>query len=1079
MLHRALRRDALREIRRSPARFLSIFAIVAIGAGLFAGIKGTAPDMKYTADQYYDQYQMMDIRVLSTLGLVPDDIAAIRSVAGVESVQPGYFVDVTTTVKSTEYVFRVHSLPAAASTGGQYLNMPKLVAGRMPANPGECVIETNRNISFGLGIGDTMTVSSGKAEDLSKTLATSQYTIVGTVVSPYYLTFQREPSDIGSGRVNLFMMVGEREFLYPVYTEALVSAAGARALDSYSTEYSDLVDKVISRLENLGTERVSLRLASIKADATAKLDQGKAEFATSEADYNKQIADGQAQLTDASNKLAAGRATLDTEKKNYEQSIAGYDTAIAQMSTAVAQGESQYAQAKSAYDSAASQLASVSGTLDSAITQMTQVRDNASRQIDSLQQQLDDPTLTDQQRTQLQQQLGAETTLLDLTNQALAAAGSADSAIKTPLVTAKSQLQRAASQLSAARTQLNQTRAARNELATTAPAKFAAAEKELADRQAQYEASAATFEIKKAGGAESLQAAQEKIIRAEDDIAGLAEPTWYVLDRTKVYSYADYASTADRMDAIAALFPVFFFAVAALVCLTTMTRMVDEQRTSIGTYKALGYSSPAIAFKYVSYAALASVLGGVVGVAVGIKVFPRIIFDSWAMMYELPPMSETPQWPLLVLTVVVAAVLITATSYAAVRNELTAVPATLMRPRAPKAGKVILLERFTGLWRRLSFSQKVTMRNIFRYKKRFFMTVIGVAGCAALLVAGLGLSDSIGQIVTRQYGDIFHNDVNVRLAPTISDAGEKAVMRQLAGDPAVKGTLELAQLNATVKGPDSDIAATMITPLDERLFPDYVRLRDRVTQTPIALPDSGVVITEKLAKELGVHVGDRITAEAGSGTFKKLTVAGITENYLFHYIYLSKASYLEMYRLEPKASGLMIQLSDKSAQNRIGSELIQSGRAASVFYYSDASDKFTETVKSLTTIVWAMVISAGLLAFVVLYNLTNINLSERVREIATIKVLGFRNREVAAYVYRESLLLTLIGGLAGLLVGIGLHRAIMASIEQDNVMFGDYVSGVSFLLALGITLLFGVLVSLVMYRKLTGIKMVESLKSVE
>lgn len=1079
MLSRALLRDALREVFRSPARFLSIFAIVAIGAALFSGIKGTAPDMKYTADQYYDQYRMMDVRVMSTLGLVPEDIAALRSVDGVESVQPGYFVDVTTTVKSTEYVFRVHSLPAEASTGGQYLNMPKLVSGRMPTGPGECVIETNRNIPFGLGIGDTMTVSSGKTEDLSNTLATTHYTIVGTVVSPYYLTFQREPSDIGSGRVNLFMMVSADEFRYPVYTEALVSVAGARALNSYSTEYSDLIDKVISRVENLGTERASLRLASIKAEATAKLDAGKAELATQEADYNTQIADGQAQLTEASNKLAAGRATLASERKNYDQAIAGYDTAIAQMSTQVAQGESQFSQAQSAYDSAASQLDSASSELDSATSQMILVRENANAQIDSLNEQLADSSLTDEQRSQLQQQLDAETTLVDLADQALGAAGSMDSAINTPMASAKSQLQAAASQLTAARTQLNQTKAARNQLAATAPAKFAAAETEIADGQAAYDTSLAEFETKKAEGAQALRDAREKIIRAEDDIASLSEPTWYVLDRSKVYSYADYASTADRMDAIAALFPVFFFAVAALVCLTTMTRMVDEQRTSIGTYKALGYGSPAIAFKYVSYAALASILGGVVGVAVGIRVFPRIIFDSWAMMYELPQMSETDQWPLLVLTVLVATVLITVTSYAAVRNELTAVPATLMRPRAPKAGKVILLERIPALWRRLSFSQKVTMRNIFRYKKRFFMTVIGVAGCAALLVAGLGLSDSIGRIVTRQYGDIFHNDVNVRLVPTISDLAEQSTLRQLAADPAVKGTLELSQLNATVKGPKSDIAATMITPLDGTRFPDFVRLRDRVTQNPLRLPDSGVVITEKLAKDLGVGVGDRISAEVGSGTFKKLTVAGITENYLFHYIYLSKASYLEMYRLEPKVSGLMIQLSDPSAQTRIGTDLIQSGRAASVFYYSDASDQFNETVKSLTTIVWAMVISAGLLAFVVLYNLTNINLSERVREIATIKVLGFRNREVAAYVYRESLLLTLIGGLVGLLVGIGLHRAIMTSIEQDNVMFGDYVSLVSFLLALGITLLFGGLVSLVMYRKLTGIKMVESLKSVE
>lgn len=1075
----ALLRDAVREIRRSPARFLSIFAIVAIGAGLFAGIKGTAPDMKFTADQYYDQYRMMDIRVLSTLGLVDSDIDAIRAVPGVESVQPGYFVDVTTTVASTEFVLRVHSLPAAEATDGAYLNMPRLVSGRMPDGPGECVVETSRNISLGLGIGDSITLSSGKAEDLSSTLARTTYTIVGTVVSPYYLTFQREPSDIGSGRVNLFMMVRESEFLYPVYTEALVSVTGARALDSYSAAYSELVDQVMGRLDNLGTERASLRLADIKAEATARLEASKAELATKQADYDAKIAQGQAQLSESGNSLAAGRATLETEKTTYAQAIADYDTAISRLSSAVSQGEAQYAQAKAAYDSAASQLASVSGQLDAAVAQMTQVRDATSRQIDALQQQLDDPALTDEQRAQLQIQLDDATRLLDLTNQALAAAGSMDSTINAPLTTARAQLQQAAAQLSTARAQLSETRAARNELAATAPAKFAAAEQQLADGQAAYDAAAAAFETQKADGAAALQDGREKIIRAEDQIAELSEPTWYVLDRSSVYSYADYASTADRMDAIAALFPVFFFAVAALVCLTTMTRMVDEQRTSIGTYKALGYSRAAIAFKYVSYAALASLLGGAVGVAIGISVFPQIIFDSWAMMYELPPMSAVAQWPLLVLTVAVATVLISATSYGAVRNELTAVPATLMRPRAPRAGKVILLERVGPLWRRLSFSQKVTMRNIFRYKKRFFMTVIGVAGCAALLVAGLGLSDSIGRIVTRQYGDIFHNDLNVRLTATISPDQEKQTVSELGADSAVAGVLELCQQNATVKGPDSDIAATLIVPLDESRFGDYIRLRDRVSQTPIALPQSGVVITEKLAKDLGVRVGDRITAEAGSGVFKKLTVAGITENYLFHYIYLSRASYLELYRLEPVPSGLMIQLADTSAQNRIGTSLIQSGRAASVFYYSDASDTFAETVKSLNTIVWAMVVSAALLAFVVLYNLTNINLSERIREIATIKVLGFRNREVAAYVYRESFLLTLIGGLVGLAVGVALHRAIMTSIEQDNIMFGDYVSPVSFLLALGITLLFGALVSVVMYRKLTGVRMVESLKSVE
>ncbi|NLH68937.1 MAG: ABC transporter permease, partial [Brooklawnia sp.] len=577
----------------------------------------------------------------------------------------------------------------------------------------------------------------------------------------------------------------------------------------------------------------------------------------------------------------------------------------------------------------------------------------------------------------------------------------------------------------------------------------------------------------------AIRDGRERLIRAENEIERLAEPTWYVLDRGKVYSYADYAATADRMDAIAALFPVFFFAVAALVSLTTMTRMVDEQRTALGAYKALGYSGPAIAFKYVSYAAVASLLGGLVGALVGIRLLPKVIFDSWAMMYELPEMQRVNHAALIVSSVVLAAVLMTVTAYLAVRNELRAVPATLMRPKAPPAGKVILLERIAPLWSRLSFSQKVTMRNIFRYKKRFFMTVLGVAGCAALLVAGLGLSDSIGQIVPRQYGQIFTHDLEVRLSATIDEEERQAAVDLLNADKAVTGTLPLSQFNATVRDGDEEIAATLTVPLDEAKFPDFVKLRHRAGGQPIALPTSGVVISEQLGSDLGVGPGDTISVGIGTGVIKKYQVAALTENYLFHHIYMSPEAFRDLYRQDPEISGIMIQLNDVSAEDRLGSALIESGQATSVTYYSDISDKFSETIVSLNTIVWAMIISAGLLAFVVLYNLTNINLSERLREIATIKVLGFYHREVAAYVYREIFLLTFIGSLVGLGVGVGLHRAIMVSIQQDDVMFGNYVSGFSFVYAVAITLLFGVLVAAFMYRKLINIKMVESLKSVE
>ena len=468
----------------------------------------------------------------------------------------------------------------------------------------------------------------------------------------------------------------------------------------------------------------------------------------------------------------------------------------------------------------------------------------------------------------------------------------------------------------------------------------------------------------------------------------LSEPTWYVLDRTKLYSYADYAATADRMDAIAVLFPVFFFAVAALVCLTTMTRMVDEQRTAIGAYKALGYGEPAITFKYAAYAALDSLIGGVVGVVVGINTFPRVIFDSWAMMYELPPMEQVPQYALLVGTVAVSVLLTTATAYLAVRNELTSVPAALMRPKAPKAGKIILLERVPALWSRLSFSQKVTMRNIFRYKKRFFMTVIGVAGCAALLVAGFGLSDSIGSIVPRQYGQILKPDLDVRFAPAATEADRAPVVSALAADAGVAGFLQVAELNATVKGPKDELAATLVVPLDLDRFPDFVSLRTRDGQVPLPLQQTGAVITEA-GGVLGVRIGDMIPIDRGTGVFKQVVVTGIAENYVFHYVYLSPDAFREVFGADAEPSAVFVKTAalDKDAETALGTRLMDLGHVASVTYYSDAVTKFAETIKSLDTIVWAMIISAALLAFVVLYNLTIINLSERVREIATIKVL--------------------------------------------------------------------------------------------
>lgn len=1081
MITRPLLWDSLREIGRYPARFLSILAIVAIGAAMFAGMKAVGPAMKHTADLYYDRQNMMDIRALSTLGLDEEDIRAVEAVDGVETVQAGYFTDVVTIRDASEYVLRVHSLPEEAQDGEEYLNMPRLVEGRLPSGPGEAVVELNRNVDFPIELGSSITVASGKAEDISSTLAHSEYTVVGRVVSPYYLTYQREPTDIGSGRVHLFMMVDESEFLYPVYTEALVTVEGAEGLSSYSAEYRDAVKRVTTRLQNVGEERAELRLAGIQTAAQAELDAATAELGTRQAEYDQGIASGEEQLNAAENQLVAGRATLASKRESTAQQLAVGQEAIAQQENQLNQSDAQYKAAVAQYSDTLQTAEELLAQADSAIALLDEATSTAEDQELELDELINAENLTDEQREQLQglqDQTGDiqayATTAID---EVTAMVGSASEDVSA----AKAQMASFERQLATARAQLG---AAKRELAAAeaqATAEFAAAEEQLASGQAQLDAGRSELAARKAEGATALEDGRRQLADAEDELARVSAPVWYVLDRDKLYSYADFAATADRMDAMAALFPVFLFAVAALVCLTTMTRMVDEQRTAIGTYKALGYRQSSIAFKYVFYAGIASALGGVLGVIVGMRVFPEVLFNAWKMLYELPPMERVSQVALPVATVVVSMVLIIATAWFSVRQELSAVPAALMRPKAPRAGKTILLERIPVLWRMLSFSQKVTMRNLFRYRKRFFMTVAGVTGCAALLIAGLGLSDSIKSMVTTQYGDIMRMDMEVRMEPASATADRHAVFADLRRDDDVESLLPIAQVNATVQSENGEITAPMITPLEPERLANHIVLRSPGTEEAIALPRSGAVITEQMAQRLGVVLGDSISVDRGTGVFRTVSVAGIAENYIFHYVYLSPDAYEEVFRQAPEPSGAFVTFAsdDKATETAFGSSLIDRPEVASVTYVSDAIEQSAETVKTLDSVTLSMIISAGLLAFVVLYNLTIINLSERTREVATIKVLGFRRWEVSTYVYRENLMLTVIGGILGLLAGIGLHRLMIRGIGNEDMMFGTFISGRSFAEAFGITLLFGIVVSFLTYPKLMGVKMVESLKSIE
>ena len=608
---------------------------------------------------------------------------------------------------------------------------------------------------------------------------------------------------------------------------------------------------------------------------------------------------------------------------------------------------------------------------------------------------------------------------------------------------------------------------------TAAEKKLQSAESELNKGEAEYQSAKEEADTQLAQGREKLQSSEEELKKLE-------KPTWYVLGRMTNPGYADYGFSADRIAAIAQVFPVFFFLIAALVCLTTMTRMVDEQRTYIGTLKALGYSKLSIASKYLVYALLASVSGSIFGVLVGFKLFPSVIFNAYSIMFTMPPIITAFNVYYGVLATSLAVAITTLAAWFACANELREEPAILMRPKAPKAGKRIFLERVKPVWSRLNFTQKITARNLFRYKKRFLMTVLGIGGCSALLLSGFGLKDSILSIAEIQFDQLYKYDMTVQLKTEMANR-QNTVIEEVAADQRISDFILYREQSVDIGAGEAEKSVSLIVPESAARLEDFIDLRLRLTHERVPFTEDSVVLTEKLAKELAVTVGDKIYIKTEGQKKAYVTVTGITEHYVSHYLYVSPKVYQEAYGKPVEFKQLMAKTADRSEEfeNKLSTELLKNKEISAVRFTTGISKDFKKIIKRLNYVTLVLIFSAGALAFIVLYNLTNVNITERIREIATIKVLGFFDGEVSAYVDRESIILTFLGMLLGLVGGVFLHRYIVVTAEVEYVMFGRLVHFMSYIYAAVLTMCFAVLVNLVMHFKLKKISMVESLKTVD
>ena len=1015
----AMKKDFWREIKHTKSRFFSIMILVALSVAFLSGLKATAPDMKKTGDNYLDSLHLADIQVLSTLGLTEDDIDALRAQDGIENAEGEYVIDAFADSGSAEAVVKVLSL------SDQGINDVLLREGRMPARADECVVEENMLELLDISIGDTITLEPDSK--LDDALAGEEYTVVGTIRSPVYIAVERGTSTIGSGTVKAYLYLPREAFTLDYYTAAYARVSGAAEMTAFYDEYDDYIDSVIDALEPFGDERAALRHDSLVAEATEKLDDAQRELDDAKAEADEELGKAERELSDARKKLDDGWRDYRDGQQELKDSRAELDEAY----QSLRDGEQEYADGLAQYEASLREL--------------------------------------EDRKT---------------------AAGAGMAAVTDPaaLAAMQEQLEQAQQQLDEAKAQLD---AARAELDTgwqeydDGEAQYASGAQRLADAyrdlqqgEKDYRDGLSDYEDGKAEADEKIADAQAKITDARREVADIESCEWYLFSRSYNPGYTGFGQDADRMANLASVFPIIFFLVAALVCLTTMTRMVEEQRVQIGSLKAMGYSGLAISRKYLFYGLLPSLTGGVFGLVIGYILFPKMIFTAYQIMYQMPDIELHAYAGISLFSLLAAVACTTVATLWACLATLRETPASLMRPRTPKAGKRVFLEYIRPLWRKMSFTHKVTARNLFRYQKRFWMTVIGIGGCTALIIAGFGLRSSLLFTMSRQYDELFHYSGQVTLSDNVLDDERRAVEDFLAGDERIVNYVPCAASSATVTTSGySTTAYIEVMEADE--IGKVVDLFDYKSGDPITMGDEGVYIDQKLSELLKVSVGDTFFLDGD--VRGDVTVAGIYEHYTGHFIYMTPGYYENALHAdgEPNAYLLNFTSDDTDTCNAIFEKLLDMSGVATTSRMRDTQDTYTHSMERVDFVVVIIILAAAALAMVVLFNLSNINITERQRELATIKLLGFYDGEVSAYVYRENIVLTLFGILLGCFMGHWLHIYLVRSTEIDLMMFGRQTAPSAYVYAAILTALFSLLVNVLAHFRMKKIDMVESLKSAE
>lgn len=1141
-MNKIQKKDIRRLIGATKGRFFSLTAIVTIGVAFFVGVSSSSSVMALSVDKYDDKNNLKDITIYSNYGFDEEDLAAVKKIDGVKEAELTKFVDVLASSGTTSVVTRMHAYQTEAAINQFELiegNLPTnqnecVVEKGSELKQGFSLGDTIHFTRPDDDLSDYLDVTSCKVVGtINSPLYLDKVKENSTLSNQYISTFIYIPEEAFKTEYYTELNV--------TLTDASALNSFSDEYEAYTANEKEKIETVAETQQNHRYEIVMEEAISKYNDGLKEYQDGKDEYDTKIADAKQQIEDNEKTITDGLQQIDQARIDLQssqteldkqkvdfaTKKIELEQNIKDIDDGV----TNIDQGVQSLATAKQGIQQIESmkQVLAQSNTVLGVIALYPDAT-TIDQIIASIQSSA---SLTDEQKkntielVQASKQIletifSTETTAVTITNvgefktylnlaisQQTTLQANLDSQINNIYKSINDGLSltgtgneiKTIAALDSYSATLDKTKAdllvkkqTINDGITSAEQQFKEGQEkinagvdevnqksaELEDGKTKLNDAKQELEDAITDGQQELDDAKSKLDKAQQDIKDLEKGEWTVLDRTQHYSSVAYKNTIQQMEAIASIFPVFFFMVAALVCLTTMTRMVDEQRGQIGIMRALGYTQFQCAEKYLIYSSSATIFGGIIGCIVGMLIFPGIIYNAWGMMYTLPEIQLNLPWTLFILTILSFLAVMVITTWYACHKDMREVPSQLMRPKAPKLGKSTIIEKIPVIWKHLSFTWKVTVRNLLRYKRRFIMSVCGVAGCTALMITGFGIRDSIETIATKQFDDVYQYNGTITFQDSLSNKEVKEQYQNIIDNDIISNTALISTYTG-VADPQGDNETVYMQIFEQPEDAQAIyHLKKRETQKELILDNDGVIINEKLAENLNKKIGDSVVIESKDGVRKEVKISGICEMYVRHYIFMTESYYQEVFGVSLADNTVALKVNGTDTENKdFQRTMAASENVKNIEFYDDLLNNFNQMIKGMDLIVVVLILSSASLAGVVLGNLTNVNVSERMREIATLKVLGFRRKEVESYIYKENNILTLIGSLVGIPLGMLLHSFIMHEVEMDYIMYGRNISVMSCVVCVAMTLAFGMIVNLMMKKTLRNIQMVESLKSVE